>query len=113
MDTTLESTDMGKKLMDAIKSDGPFSSIDEAMGLIENVPENVMYCDRSLTIRYLNRRSLSTLKSIEKLLPIAADKVLGSNIDIFHKNPAHQRKILSDDRNLPLKTQIQLGSEKL
>ncbi len=113
METTTTTSDMGKKLKDAMKSEGPFSSVEEVIGLLENVPTNVMFCDRSLVIRYLNRRSLQTLTSIEKLLPVAADKVLGSNIDIFHKNPAHQRKLLSDDRNLPMKSQIALGPEKL
>lgn len=106
--------DMGKKLKDAIKLvEGPFSSVDELLSLVEQTPVNIMFCDRSLTIRYLNDRSLQTLRTIEKLLPVSADRVLGSNIDIFHKNPAHQRRLLADDRNLPIKTQIPLGNEKL
>ena len=38
---------------------------------------------------------------------------MGQCIDIFHKNPAHQRKILSDPANLPHHTQIQVGPEIL
>lgn len=106
-------TDMGRRLKDAIKSENSFNSVEEVISLLETLPLNVMYCDRTLTIKYLNRQSLQTLKSIEKLLPIPVEKVLESNIDIFHKNPAHQRKILSDDRNLPLQSQINLGPEKL
>ena len=105
--------DSGKRSKESVRPEGPFKSLEEVLGLLENVPNNVMYCDRTLHIRYLNRHSLQTLKTIEKLLPISADQVLGSNIDIFHKNPAHQRKLLGDDRNLPMKSQIALGNEKL
>jgi methyl-accepting chemotaxis protein len=39
--------------------------------------------------------------------------IVGASIDIFHKVPAHQRRILSNDKNLPHKAIITLGSEKL
>lgn len=110
METTME---MGKKIKESMKSDGPFNYMEELIAIVEGVPVNVMYCDRSLTIKYLNRQSMSTLRTIEKLLPVSADRVLESNIDIFHKNPAHQRKLLGDDRNLPMKSVISLGTEKL
>jgi len=41
------------------------------------------------------------------------DEIIGRSIDIFHKNPAHQRKMLSDPRNLPHTAQIQVGPEIL
>ena len=113
MDIASGTVELGRKLNESLKTDGPFNSVDDIMALLENVPVNVMYCDRTLTIKYLNKHSYNTLKSIEKLLPIPADKVLESNIDIFHKNPSHQRKLLGDDRNLPLKSLITLGNEKL
>mgnify|MGYP002136340073 CR=1 FL=1 len=46
-------------------------------------------------------------------LPVQVDKIAGSSIDIFHKNPSHQRRILSDPNNLPYKANIKLGDETL
>jgi methyl-accepting chemotaxis protein len=81
--------------------------------MMENAPVNIMYCDRDLNIQYINPKSRDTLRMIERHLPITIDKVVGTNIDIFHKNPAHQRKILGDDKNLPIRTTISVGPEKL
>ena len=62
---------------------------------------NVMVADVDRNIVYLNKAVVSMLKDAEsdlrKALPhFAVDKVLGSNIDIFHKNPAHQSRLLSE-----------------
>ena len=74
---------------------------------------NILYADRNFNITYANPQSIETLKKVEEYLPIKVDNLIGTNIDVFHKNPAHQRKILSDDKNLPYKTIIRLGPEKL
>ncbi len=82
--------------------------------MMENAPINVLFCDPvEFKINYINPASTKTLKTIEHYLPITADKMMGQCIDIFHKNPAHQRKILSDPRNLPHRAQIQVGPEIL
>ena len=85
----------------------------EYTAMLENSPINVLYCDLNFNIQYVNPKSVETLTTIEKLLPVPANKVLGVSIDIFHKNPAHQRKLLSSDRNLPHRAIIQVGPEKL
>ena len=85
----------------------------EVRGMIENAPINILYADRDLTITYANPRSLQTLKRVEQYLPIPVSKVVGSRIDIFHKTPSHQRQMLADPHNLPHKTIIKLGPEKL
>ena len=46
-------------------------------------------------------------------MPIKADQILGQSIDIFHKRPEHQRKLLSDPSNLPHRASIQVGPETL
>ena len=83
------------------------------MSMMENAPMNVMYADTELHIQYLNPASTKTLRKLEAHLPIRADQMLGQNIDIFHKNPAHQRKLLANDKNFPLKAMIDVGPEKL
>jgi methyl-accepting chemotaxis protein len=83
------------------------------MSMMENAPINVMFADRTLTIQYMNPASLKTLKSIEQHLPVRADQVVGQLVDIFHKNPDHQRRLLADPKNLPRQANIQVGPETL
>jgi methyl-accepting chemotaxis protein len=79
--------------------------------IVENAPTNVMLADRDLKIIYVNPASLSLLRKLERHLPVKADNVVGSSIDVFHKNPAYQRKILSDPKNLPVRANINIGPE--
>ncbi|MEL0110171.1 MAG: methyl-accepting chemotaxis protein [Rickettsiales bacterium] len=82
--------------------------------MVENMPINVMMCDpQDLVINYVNKTSLETLRTLEDLLPVKADEVLGSCIDIFHKHPEHQRQLLGDPKNLPHRANFALGSERL
>ena len=86
----------------------------QVSSMMENAPVNVLFCDPvDFKINYVNPASVKTLKTIEQYLPVAADKMMGQCIDIFHNNPAHQRKLLADPRNLPYNAQIQVGPEVL
>ncbi len=81
--------------------------------MIENAPINIMLADKDLNIVYANPATLKNLQPLQHLLPVPLDKVVGSTVDIFHKNPAHQRRILSSDKNLPHRAVIELGDQKL
>ncbi len=81
--------------------------------MMDQSPMNVMFADKDLVIRYLNPASTKTLRTLQQHLPVSADKMIGQNIDIFHKNPSYQRSVLSDPRNLPRQANIALGSETL
>lgn len=82
--------------------------------MVDNMPINVMMCDADkLEINYVNQTSINTLKPLEHLLPVKADELLGNSVDIFHKNPAHQQKILRDPNNLPWHAKINLGEHIL
>jgi methyl-accepting chemotaxis protein len=100
----------------ALDADGA-GALDHAarvQSMMDNAPTNMMFADKDLVVRYMNPASLRTLRSIEQHLPCRADDVVGSNIDIFHKNPVHQRTILADpDSYLPMTSQIQVGPEIL
>ncbi len=89
------------------------ATVGRVQSMMDNIPINVMMADRDGNIIYINPRSRQTLKQIEKDLPIQVDKILGSSFDVFHKNPAHQRRLLADDRNLPHKAQIKVGQNTL
>ncbi|MFT4579242.1 MAG: CHASE3 domain sensor protein, partial [Nitrospinales bacterium] len=92
----------------------PIEDADRVQSMVENAPFNFMMADaKDFNVLYINPASEKTLKTIEQYLPIPANQIMGKSIDIFHKNPAHQRKILSDPNNLPYKAQFQLGPEIL
>ncbi|HAD87940.1 MAG TPA: chemotaxis protein [Rhodospirillaceae bacterium] len=77
---------------------------------LDAVPAALMCCDLpDFRIVYLNPRSRQLLELIKDQLPVAPGDILGQSIDIFHKAPEHQRKLLSDPANLPHKATIELG----
>ncbi len=85
-------------------------------GAIHSTRTAMMMIDRDLKITYVNQSTLELLKTHEQILKqlypgFSADeeKLLGTCIDVFHKNPAHQRQLLADPSNLPYETDIQLG----
>ena len=83
------------------------------MSMMENNPSNVIFTDRDFKIRYMNPASDKTLRTLEQHLPVRVDEIMGNSIDAFHKNPQHQRSILSDPNNLPHRAQIEVGPESL
>jgi methyl-accepting chemotaxis protein len=67
---------------------------------LNSITANIMIADADLNIRYMNEAVTSLLKEaasdLKKELPrFDFDKLVGSNIDIFHKNPSHQRTMLA------------------
>jgi methyl-accepting chemotaxis protein len=89
------------------------AEVSRITSMMENIPVNVMCTDRDLKITYMNPASTRTLRTLEQYLPVRADQMIGQSIDIFHKNPEHQRRILFNDKNLPHRATIQVGPEKL
>ena len=82
--------------------------------MMENAPTNMMFAGPDMVVQYMNPASLKTLRSIEQYLPCKADEVVGSSIDIFHKNPKHQQGLFADWKNtLPINSEIQVGPEIL
>ncbi|OYQ36796.1 hypothetical protein CHU95_03225 [Niveispirillum lacus] len=82
--------------------------------MVEEMPTAVMLCDLDgFKISYMNPTTRQTLKAIEHVLPMPVDRMLGQSIDIFHKVPTHQHRLLSDPRNLPHKARITIGDQVL
>ena len=78
--------------------------------MLENMPVNIMMLEiQDYRITYMNKTSENTLKSLEHLLPCRIDDLVGQCVDIFHKNPAHQRQMLADPSNLPHQAIINLA----
>lgn len=96
------------------KEDEDMSNLEQFKAMVDDMPINVMTCDlKDFKIDYANKSTINTLRSIEDALPIKASELVGTCIDVFHKNPAHQRKMLADPSNLPHKAIIEIGGEKL
>ena len=81
---------------------------------IDNVAVAVMMIDRDFMVTYANDTTRKMLRDnaeqFRKIWPnFDAEKILGSCIDMFHKNPSHQRQMLADPSRLPYKTEINVG----
>jgi len=83
--------------------------------MLEQMPVGVMMADprNEFRLNFLNAETKRLLRSIEHLLPVKADGMLGQSIDIFHHRPEHQRLMLGDPSRLPHRTRIKLGDETL
>ena len=81
---------------------------------VETAQTAIMMINRDFVVTYVNKETRSLLTKYQdvfsRLYPgFDASKIIGANIDQFHKNPQHQRQLLSNPSNLPIKTDIQVG----
>jgi len=84
-------------------------------GMVDNMSAAVMMIDLDLVIVYMNKSAQRMMKSVESVMQevfpkFNADNLIGTCIDDFHKNPSHQRRLLSDPSNLPYTGNISVGS---
>ncbi|MEL7030474.1 MAG: PAS domain-containing protein, partial [Pseudomonadota bacterium] len=66
---------------------------------LDNCRTNVMVADENFDIVYMNNTMSEMIRNAEtdlrQALPqLDSRRLVGSSIDIFHKNPAHQRRML-------------------
>src|SRR5208282_913092 len=81
---------------------------------LERVSSAVMFVDRDFKIIYANRTTRELLtknaEHFRKLWPgFDPNNMMGVCIDVFHKDPSHQRRMLADASRLPHRAQIQVG----
>ncbi len=81
---------------------------------VEGSTSNIMMCDAELTITYANPSVVRMLAARQSELravwpSLDANNLVGQCIDQFHRNPAHQRGLLSDASRLPAKAEITVG----
>lgn len=80
---------------------------------LDSCQANVMVADVDLNIIYMNDTMIDMMRTaesdIKKDLPnLDTDKLLGTNIDTFHKSPAHQRGLLANLKE-PYSATIEVG----
>jgi methyl-accepting chemotaxis protein len=83
-------------------------------GTVDGAKTSIMMIDRDFFVTYANKSTIDMLTEYQDTLRAVfpgfnVDNLIGANIDSFHKNPAHQRKLLSDPANLPYNTDIEVG----
>ena len=85
-------------------------------GAIDNALTAIMLVDREFNVIYVNKSTLDLLAEHESVFKLqwpqfsaTKDFLLGSCIDMFHQDPGHQRRLLSDKNNLPYRTDINIG----
>ncbi len=106
---SLEESDMA---VTSLKQEDDFSNI--MAKALDGAVTAVMMVDRDFNITYANQSTLNMLSEHEEILRHAfpgfsVKNLVGSNIDDFHKNPRHQRQLLSDPNNLPYTADIKVG----
>jgi len=89
--------------VDARKKVADQQEMDRILGALDSTSSNVMVANNERTIIYMNKSVEKMLRGVEadlrKALPhFSVDRIIGSNMDIFHKNPAHQSHLLANLR---------------
>jgi methyl-accepting chemotaxis protein len=84
---------------------------------LDALPANVMFCDRDLILRYINKSSRKTLLTLQQHLPLPVDQLIGKSIHLMHRDPGRIDKIMGAKSHikheLPHKAVIELGPVKL
>ncbi|MEM6748667.1 MAG: PAS domain S-box protein [Pseudomonadota bacterium] len=85
---------------------------------LEQTTSAIIMIDRDLIIQYANQSTQDLFRrevdQFRQLWPdFDPDQLIGMCIDSFHKDPSHQRRILSDPTNLPFTTDISVGDMKI
>jgi methyl-accepting chemotaxis protein len=89
----------------------------KARQALENISSAVMMVDREFIITYVNKATRELLarnaNAFGKVWPgFDPASILGMCIDTFHRNPAHQRRMMADTTKLPFRTDIGIGDLK-
>ncbi len=74
----------------------------------------MMMVDRDLVVTYANPATMALFKEHREVFHEAfpsfePKNIVGTCIDVFHKNPKHQRRVLEDADNLPYQAKIKVG----
>ncbi|MDC3332783.1 methyl-accepting chemotaxis protein [bacterium] len=82
---------------------------------VDGMTTNLMMADRAGNIVFMNPAVIAMLRRRENelraVLPaFSVDTLIGSNFDVFHKNPAHQQNLLGNPANLPFSADIAAGN---
>ncbi|WP_428775809.1 aerotaxis transducer Aer2 [Vibrio sp.] len=87
---------------------------------VDQAQTAMVMIDRDFLITYVNKQTISlfethqaTMRTVWSGFTASEEWLMGRCIDEFHRNPAHQRKLLADPNNLPYSTDISIGDLKI
>ena len=91
--------------------------MDYKSSAFEGSANAMMTIDRDFKVTYVNEATMALLREHadlfkEKWPTFNPDQVIGTCIDLFHKDPSHQRQMLADPSRLPVQTDISIGGLK-
>ncbi len=77
----------------------------------------MMMVDRDLVVTFINQSTMDLFSDhaadFKAVFPeFDPNNIVGTCIDIFHKHPEHQRKLLTDASQMPFRTDISVGELK-
>ncbi|MCM8532737.1 MAG: methyl-accepting chemotaxis protein [Lentisphaeraceae bacterium] len=86
----------------------------KANSALEGSSTAFLTCDPDFSILYANPAAIKlfteNLEAFkEQFTDFSIDSLIGSKIDQFHSNPAHQRALLADPNNLPFQADVEVG----
>jgi methyl-accepting chemotaxis protein len=81
--------------------------------MVEGSPKPTLMCDISGVVIFMNSAAKKELEKLKQFISIDLSKIVGSDIGVFHKIPERQIKLISDPKNLPYKSVISVGPEKM
>lgn len=68
---------------------------------VSNMPVPTLLATSDGVITYMNEAFSKLMYLIQDALPCAVEDIVGQNIDIFHLNPAHQRRLIRNEAAFP------------
>ena len=91
-----------------------FSEAEGVRTAVENASVAVMMVDSDLTITYVNNATRDLLTTNADAFRfeypgIDLNNLVGVSIDVFHKHPEHQRRMLALPRREPHRAEIAVG----
>ena len=99
---------------DLTESNKQLREVKRLQSAVEGSASNIMMCDADLNITFANPAVVRMLAARQSELravwpSLDANNLVGQCIDQFHRNPSHQRALLSDPSRLPAKAEIAVG----
>ncbi len=93
---------------------GNSSSLLNFRTALDCVSNAIMTVDRNFIVTYVNQTTMTMLnKHTDAFRSLwsgfSPEKIVGTCIDVFHKDPSHQRRLLADPANLPHQADIKVG----
>ncbi len=78
------------------------------------VSNAIMLIDRDFKITFMNEASKALLAKHREYFPprvreLDPNNMIGASADIFHRDPAHQRRLVDDPSRLPYRTDVRMG----